>query len=316
MSLTAPLAYPSQRLQELQETPVSLAQQLERDGIVVLPNFVAGEHLAGMQRVFAQRLQRQRWNDIDGYEQNEQYRLMVQHLLTLDQGFVDVALHPLIKATLRDYIGPGFELVEAKGWLSKPTRRDFHGWHGDMWYDQTKVDFIPRECKLGVYLTDVKSGAFKYIKGTHGKQAPRNFKPAEVPNVPPEQIVEVLAQAGTAVLFDTSGIHRQSVPILEPRQAFFYGYHDPTVPIQPEDVAYNRYHPLLLNAAFLGGLTKEDQRILGFGNKTNFQQVVSRKTTHRRWQWLIASCFSGKLVVEEWCGRISGRLRKLLGLKK
>jgi hypothetical protein len=33
---------------------------------------------------------------------------------------------------------------------------------------------------------------------------------------------------------------------------------------------------LLLNAAFLGDLSQEDRRILGFGNKTNLQPAFSR----------------------------------------
>jgi hypothetical protein len=64
--------------------------------------------------------------------------------------------------------------------------------------------------------------------------------------------------------------------MLEERQAIFYNYHDPNVPLQEEDVTYYRYHPLLLNAAFLGGLFEEDQRILGFGNKTNFLPAFER----------------------------------------
>ena len=71
--------------------------------------------------------------------------------------------------------------------------------------------------------------------------------------------------------FDTSGIHRQGVPMLEARQALFYNYHhDPSVPLQPDDVKYYRYHPLLLNAAFLGNLSAEDMGIFGFGNKANY----------------------------------------------
>ncbi len=81
---------------------------------------------------------------------------------------------------------------------------------------------------------------------------------------------------GTVFLFDTSIIHRQGIPMLEPRQAIFYAYHDPKVTLQEEDVAYYRYHPLLLNAAFLGNLSPENQRILGFGDKTNFHPAFVR----------------------------------------
>ena len=50
----------------------------------------------------------------------------------------------------------------------------------------------------------------------------------------------------------------------------FFNYHDPRVPLQKEDVAFYRYHPLLLNAALLGDLSNEDRQILGFGDKTNY----------------------------------------------
>src|SRR5262249_55673300 len=127
-------------------------KELEHHGIVVIPDLLTREQLTGMQRAFAARLQRQRWNDVDGYEKTEPYRHMVQDVLTLPQGFVDLALHSQLTDAIREYVGPAVELVEAKGWLSLPTRRDFHGWHGDAWYDQTTVTGIPREVKLALYL--------------------------------------------------------------------------------------------------------------------------------------------------------------------
>jgi hypothetical protein len=54
-------------------------------------------------------------------------------------------------------------------------------------------------------------------------------------------------------------------------------YHDPDVPLQKEDVDYYRYHPLLLNAAFLGYLSEEDHRILGFGDKRNYVHAFIRQ---------------------------------------
>src|SRR5205823_6483741 len=98
-------------------------------GIVVVPDLLDREQLASMQHAFDARLRQPRWNDVDGYEKTERYRHMVQDVLLLSQGFVDLALHPRVKQALRDYVGAGFALVEAKGWLSLPTKRDFHGWH-------------------------------------------------------------------------------------------------------------------------------------------------------------------------------------------
>lgn len=290
------------------------AKELEHHGIVRLPELVSRDTLADMQRAFARRLQRLRWNDFDGYEKTEPYRHMVQDILTLAQGFVDVSLHPLVKETLHEYLGDAFELVEAKGWLSKPTQRDFHGWHGDAWYDQEKVtDRIPREVKLGFYLTDVKSGAFQFLKGTHGKQHPHNVPKRELSEFPLDQMMEVTGPAGSAFLFDTSGIHRQGVPMLEPRQAFFLNYHDPFVPLQKEDVDYYRYHPLILNAALLGNLSEGDRCLLGFGNKTNYQPHFERAPQHTFLQGCQRIALNCRLWTMVWSGRIGGRLRRLLG---
>jgi hypothetical protein len=284
---------------------------LEADGIVVLPDLISKTQLKDMQLSFSSRLKHLRWNDVEGYEMNERYRHMVQDVLTLDQAFVDIALHTVIKETLRDYVGPRFELVEAKGWRSVPTRRDFHGWHGDAWYDQTKVDYIPREVKLAIYLTDVESGYFEYVRGTHQQQAPRTVRNIELNGVDRSKIFPAKGVAGTAILFDTSGIHRQSVPIVRERHAIFLNYHDPFVPLQTEDIEYNRYHPLLLNAAFLGGLTEEDRRILGFGNKTNYVQSFERKTPYTRVHSNMQSCFDLYLRVRESADRVNARLKRI-----
>src|SRR5262245_5756381 len=122
-----------------------LAKELEHHGIVLVPDLLTPAQLAGMPRAFAARRRRLRRHDFDGYEKTEPYRHMLQDVLTLDQGFVDAALHPRVLEAVREYVGPGFALVEAKGWKSLPTKRDFHGWHGDAWYDQAKVQHIPRE---------------------------------------------------------------------------------------------------------------------------------------------------------------------------
>src|SRR5262249_48442391 len=180
-----------------------LATELKEHGIVLLQDLVTKAQLSGMQKAFAARLQRMRWNDVDGYEKTEPYRHMVQDVLTLDQGFLDLALHPRVKEILSEYLGSRYELVEAKGWKSLPTKADFHGWHGDAWYDQKQVQHIPREVKLAVYLTDVKSGAFNYIIGTHRQQHPRPVKNSEVQDVPGTRVVEAIGPAGMAFMFDT-----------------------------------------------------------------------------------------------------------------
>jgi ectoine hydroxylase-related dioxygenase (phytanoyl-CoA dioxygenase family) len=217
----------------------------------------------------------------------------------------------VVREILNEYLESRYELVEAKGWKSLPTTRDFHGWHGDAWYDQKRIHDIPREVKLGFYLTDVKSGAFNYVVGSHRKQHPRRVRDSELQDVPPSGIVEVMGAAGTAFVFDTSGIHRQGVPMLEERHAIFLNYHDPDVPLQQEDVEYYRYHPLLLNAAFLGKLSDEEQRILGFGNKTNYVQAFDRTPRHAALQTMFRRTFTMKLHADAIWQRVLGRLRRM-----
>ena len=288
-----------------------LLKDLDRDGIVRLPDLLTGEQLRRMQTAFAARLQRMRWNNSEGYERTELYRHLVEDVLTVDQGFVDLALHPTVKAILRGYLGDRFELVEAKGWKSLPTNRDFHGWHGDAWYDQSQFSHIPREIKLAVYLTDVKTGAFNYVVGSHRQQHPHMLKRHEVTAIRESTIIEMIAPAGTAFMFDTSGIHRAGARVLEPRHAVFFNYHDATIPLQQEDRDYYRYHPLILNAAFLGGLTEEDHRILGFGNKQRYVHMFARQSGHEILEALNRAAIALVLRTESLTARVSGRIRRL-----
>jgi len=192
-------------------------------------------------------------------------------------------------AVLANVISPDqlaeVQLVECKGWCSRATRKDWHGWHGDGWYEQDAVVDMPRELKLAFYLSVVRSGGFEYLKGSHRKTKPRSVPLHEIGTVWKQERLLINGIAGTAFLFDTSGIHRQSTPILEPRIAAFYCYHDPALPLQQEDIEYGRYHPLLLNAAFLGGLSSEQQRMLGFGGKS--ERTVNNATEKiRRLTWV------------------------------
>jgi hypothetical protein len=191
-----------------------------------------------------------------------------------------------------------------------PTKRDFHGWHGDAWYDQSVVKHIPREVKLAVYLTDVRSGHFDYIRGSHRLQAPHPIRTVDLPEVPDSQIEKLIGPAGSAFMFDTSGIHRQSVPMLEPRHALFYNYHDPDVQLSPEDIESDRYHPLLLNAAFLGNLTAEDERILGFGDKANFIPAYERPTKHKTLHALFSKIHNVNLRVQDFKVRLATKLKQ------
>lgn len=259
--------------------PNDIQARLRADGVVVLPSFIKGDCLAGMQAVFEQALQHPSWNTWMGYEQNERWRLLVENLLIYDKSFYDLALQPDINTVIEHYIGKDFQLMEARGWETIATKRKFHGWHNDAWYDP-QLETIPRELKVACYLTDVESGQFQYVKGSHSPaKRPGHWNDKEIEQQYSDVIENAYGPAGTVVLFDPTGIHRQASPVLTPRRIVMLNYHDPAVPIQKQDRDWGRYRPLLLNAEFLGELSAEQQRVLGFGVRG---QLGSWFPKHRR----------------------------------
>lgn len=285
---------------------------LLRDGAVQLPVLVGQETLADMQAAFASRLRYFRWNNVDGYARTERMRHMVEDALTLSQGFVDIGIHPLVTEVVRRYVGANARLCEAKGWRSGATTKDFHGWHGDAWYDIDKSpDVIPREVKLAFYLTDVDSGAFQYLKGTHGKRPPRPLSREDKLQLPMDKLIEFKGAAGTAVMFDTSGIHRQGIPIYTPRNAVFYNYHEPDVALQKEDVDYYRYHPLLLNAAFLGNLSPAQMQLLGFGCKSQYQPNFVRRPSRPIAHSVLTAANAMDVTLSPWINRVRSKIGQM-----
>lgn len=303
-----------------------LVALLERDGIAPLPAMLAPAALAGLQESFERVLERPAFNTWYGYEQNEKWRLLVENALTVDPAVVELALHPVLKAVLHRYIGAAYALTEARGWRTIRTTADFHGWHNDAWCDETVVDLArrPREIKLAMYLTDVESGHFSYIAGTHRHTGPsRHWTEAEVAPLAAQRR-DMLGPAGSAFLFDTAGIHRQTTPVLKPRNVLFLNFHDPAVRIQPLDVEHGRYRPLLLNAAFLPEMDADDRRILGFGARKGrpVRDCVVGRADRRRYPALhgaVAATLAARLEVQELqrqvrrvTGGIGRRLRRLV----
>ena len=101
--------------------------------------------------------------------------------------------------------------------------------------------------------------------------------------------------------------------MLEERQACFFNFHDPNVTLLQEAVDYYRYHPLILNAAFLGGLSDEDRRILGFGNMTNFQPAFVRSEQPSFFYKALSVAYSAELRIKKLKELIGARVRRTFG---
>ena len=285
-------------------------EALERDGVIVLPDLLDAAALGQIQAAFRAHLRHMRWNTTWGYTNEDNYRHMVGDVLALDREVVRLVLHPRLLGLMSAYLGPSYVVTEAKGWRSLPTRRDFHVWHTDAWYDPA-LPGVPRQLKLAVYLSDVHTGAFAYLKGSHLRQGPGHWTDATLPGRA-EDVVTLTGPAGTCIVFDSSGIHRQSYPILSDRDALFIVYNDPAIPLQAEDIAAYRYHPPLVAPAFLGGLSGEQLRALGVGAEQYIQAAHVPPPRHPRFERAVPRLSEGLVVAERVRGRLEGAARKVL----
>ena len=276
-----------------------VVEQLNEKGIAVLEKFVPETILSQMQQSYEKSLRHPQFNTWQGYQQNERWRLLIENLITLSPAFMFPIKNDALMKVCRLYIGEAFQVTEARGWKTIRTERNFHGWHNDAWYDITQCESPPPQLKLGIYLSDVESGEFAYVEQSHHqKLLPGHWNQTQVDsmNLP---IKHVTGKAGTAFLFDTSGIHRQNYPVLVSRNVAFFNFHDPSFPIQSLDKSYDRYAPLLLNAAFLGNLTKEQERILGFGDKRYFEEAFIPNQRYPILHKMVQLSLTSRLLVQD-----------------
>lgn len=274
--------------------------ELNDKGIAVIENFLPADELAQMQQCYEQNLAHPKFNTWNGYQQNEKWRLLIENLLTLSPAFLYPMRNDDVMSICRHYIGNKFQVTEVRGWQTIRTTRNFHGWHTDAWYDVDACNEPPPQLKLAIYLTDVTTGEFAYVEQSHkDKHGPNHWNKAQVDDMG-LPISHVTGKAGTAFLFDTSGVHRQNHPVLEPRNVVFYNFHDPAIPIQSLDKSYDRYAPLLLNAAFLKNLTKEQERILGFGDERYFEQGFVPKRRYPSLHNIVKTALNLRLLGQDW----------------
>ncbi len=274
----------------------TIREELDRDGISILKGELSSSNLLKMKIAFESQLFLPRFNTSSGYQQNEKWRFLIEDLLTLSQEFYFPIYSEDLISVIRGYIGNDFQMTEARGWKTISTTKNFHGWHNDAWYDEAYYSSPPAQLKLGVYLTDVESGEFVYVKGSHLlKYKPIHMNDRQVKDLR-LPIEFVTGSAGTIFLFDTSGIHRQNTPVLKSRNAVFYNFHDPSIKLQNLDLQYNRYSPLLLNASFLKNLNKEQERILGFGDTRYYSNKWYKEYRFKKFHRLVS--YSLTLLLE------------------
>lgn len=242
-----------------------LLRQLSQDGVVVLPNLISKEQLKAMQVIFAQQLNQPNCNTWQGYDQTDRYRLMVDQVLALHPTFVQLAIAPLLYTMVSQYLGDDACLQEAKGWQSLPFNYDFHPLHRDEWYctEFYQDKLPPKSLKLGCYLQDVKSGSFGYVLGSHLKSNGIEVGERFHQDAKDYAMHKIVGRAGTCFLFDPQGLHQQTYPNNEARNAVFYHYFSPHIRLAKAFIRSGRYNHMLVDISYLKGLSPHQMRFLG-----------------------------------------------------
>ena len=202
-----------------------LLDALDRDGIVVLPDYLPREQVDEMLAAAHDTMERARRGELEGDAFTVQPEIVVRvaradHLVPATKPFFD---DEVIRGVFEAYISPDIASyrheLEYRFGLSQMAQADL--WHFDNWRPI---------CKAFLYLVDVgeDNAPFRYLKGTH-KNAPwrrryeleydvqgptgrfGHYFPQEIRALREEHGWEELVctgTAGTLILADFRGLHR------------------------------------------------------------------------------------------------------------
>lgn len=196
---------------------VGLYNDLKRNGICSIPNFLSESHCDELKTVVDTIIDIEKkisWEDEEGSDQ----RIMGIDRLSLD--FVKVFEVPFLKEIYNKYIDVKIKNSFVMANRVKPALNNLGsggGWHRDV--------INRRQLKFMIYLSDVgpENGCFEYIHKTHKPNI--KYKINRFLNIPlmqyrysSDQIKKLseinyvsknyIGKKGTLVVFDSSGIHR------------------------------------------------------------------------------------------------------------
>ena len=181
--------------------PEKLASYFEENGFVVLPEALPKPHVEELNRAIDFDLSA---HPMEWAHFSESFVQTVD-VLPRTSVFDRTIEHPKILELLRRLIGEDLTFEEFSILIRNPTKEtsDHKSWHRDIIRDferRFEIDAI----SLVYYLTDVtdKDHCFSIIPGTHGPRAA--MRPEEVE---PGMEVDLLALAGTAILFHARCLH-------------------------------------------------------------------------------------------------------------
>jgi hypothetical protein len=210
---------------------------LRDDGIAVLPGFASPDVVARLRGkvddVFANP---RRELDMRSYEESGYFQAQILEPLLLGEEAAQLAFHPDLLAIADRHLGRRAKLVDCDFGRTAPMSMDQlrsanekirEGLTNVSWH----YDNRGRQVKAMFYLTDVGPDGqnFAYCAGTHRGIKSNEHRFSRFSDAWVEQNVrdvrEAYAQAGSAVIFDTRGIHRLRRKPTTSRDAITFYYH-------------------------------------------------------------------------------------------
>ncbi|HEV8289412.1 MAG TPA: hypothetical protein VGQ00_00455 [Candidatus Norongarragalinales archaeon] len=198
-------------------------KQLGRDGILILPQYFKSDVLSGVQKFFNNQLRKKK---IDPFLKQASFNGAVDDAaLSTSKPASKAATDPTILALIAHYLGGPVVLSNWRGYRtekSSPIRYRAWDWHNDQ---------KRKEIKLMMLLTPVSSKGqpMLYVKGSQKHrwklrtQADSKYSMLTA-NKLGHAIVECFGPAGTAIIFDTNGVHSGKRSLHEARNVLSFNY--------------------------------------------------------------------------------------------
>jgi hypothetical protein len=195
-----------------------LAEQLCRDGALILPSYFSGDDLKGMQDDFA------RWTQNLVLPEDAKLDLTSSYLpdsAALSKSVFD----PFLMSLVRYYWGKPVYFAETSGTRLEPLEiADYSAWQ---WHHDAKR----MQVKVMIVLTDVPDDGQRmfYLAGTHRlwHGVITSYEETRVPNEVADKYgapIECYGPAGSVVIFDTNGIHRGNRTLGSRRDTWTHNY--------------------------------------------------------------------------------------------
>ena len=232
--------------------------QLRRDGIVMLPDFVPADAVLEMQRVIDESIRDGRFRKPAGTTDADAARIARLNIIdpTLHSArFIQYALNEFLVSVVNAYVGCDLFVSGISVYRTQPVPDPPAGsflWH----YDNT-----PLQVKAICYLTDVteSDGPLVFVPGTHRRRSTAStFEETRIDeaSIGSRERMVCVGKMGTVCLVDTSGVHRAQPNELRSRDVVSAIY-DPGTRAR-RTCFYN----LPVPTPFIGSLRPEQRRML------------------------------------------------------